>query len=618
MVVAVLAVTSGGESTMKRLLVVFIGMAITLAVALNPQTTLAASDNWQKAVLIQPRSATDFSSSSFQQSVSNAVANGANYINMVVPVHQSNIYSTDVQTGWDTPTDQSLRDAVQYIHSRGVKAAISIHVNPYDNQWRALINPSDRATWFKNYGAILNRYASLGQQIGLEEMVLGTELTSMTSPEYNSTNTANWNILIQDVRNRFSGLLTYSSQHAGYMSDTASIGFWGKLDYIGVSAYFGMGGSNPSVDSMKSTWNQINMNSLQAVSAANGKSIIFTEVGYQSKSNSLNDPGTAYQQSGWYDPQLQANAYQALMEYWNNYSYFAGVFWWDWSSDPNAGGNGNVDYTPQNKLAQDIMKTWFTKGGTSTPTTPTAPSIYATSAAGTSSAIGGQVPIMVKATSTQSMANAIVDVEIYNSTGQRVSQTVYENQTLTSADSTYTVSFTPPAIDTYTVKVGIFTANWQQNPHWNDTAGSIIITAAPTTPTVPTVPTTPTIPTTPPPTQPTTPTTPPSTPSTPIVPTNGNISIWWPGSSQAVSGIQPFKAVVDGVDLDSYTMFWQVDGGSLNQMDSIRDNAPHKEATVDLSGWRWNPNRTYTISFVAKNSAGTVIATKSTVITVNY
>jgi hypothetical protein len=96
----------------------------------------------------------------------------------------------------------------------------------------------------------------------------------------------------------------------------------------------------------------------------------------------------------------------------------------------------------------------------------------------------------------------------------------------------------------------------------------------------------------------------------------GNISIWWPGSSHAVSGVQPFKAVVDDYSVDSYDMYWQVDGDRLNKMDTIRDAAPHKLSVVNLADWNWSSNGTYLITFVAKDALGITIGQKSTVITV--
>ena len=61
------------------------------------------------------------------------------------------------------------------------------------------------------------------------------------------------------------------------------------------------------------------------------------------------------------------------------------------------------------------------------------------------------------------------------------------------------------------------------------------------------------------------------------------VSVWWPVASAPVSGTQPFKAMVPGMQVEQYDMYWQVDGGSLNYMYNSYQDYPHKEAVVDVS-----------------------------------
>lgn len=84
--------------------------------------------------------------------------------------------------------------------------------------------------------------------------------------------------------------------------------------------------------------------------------------------------------------------------------------------------------------------------------------------------------------------------------------------------------------------------------------------------------------------------------------------VWWPTAGAAVSGTQPFKAIVKDRALGDYDMFWQVDGGGLVKMDDSQTDYPHKEAQVDLAGWTWNPTATYRVTFVAKDRQGAEIA----------
>jgi hypothetical protein len=72
--------------------------------------------------------------------------------------------------------------------------------------------------------------------------------------------------------------------------------------------------------------------------------------------------------------------------------------------------------------------------------------------------------------------------------------------------------------------------------------------------------------------------------------------------------------MVPNMSVESYVMFWQVDGGQLNTMPSNFAGYPHKEALVDVSPWNWRSNGPYTLNFVAKNPGGQTIAEKAIVI----
>lgn len=587
---------------MKKLILILVSL-FGLTVLLTPiKQTHAAVSTWQKAVNIQPRSNTDFSSPSFNLSVDKAVSTGVNYIILIIPITQSSIYSTDVQADSSTPTDQSLTSAAAYIHSKGVNVAYSLHANTRDGQWRALINPSDRTSWFRNYGNQLTHFATLAQSNRVEEVVVGTEMSSMTIPSINSTNTTNWQTMIKSVRGVYNGLITYSSQHEGYMSDGQVLEFWPQLDFIGISAYYSLGDNNDSVATIESKWDRWS-GAIESLASRYNKQVLFTEIGYVSQPNSLSDPGTAYMNGGSVDLTLQANAYQALFNYWNQRAYMNGVAFWDWSSDPNAGGPNDNGYTPQGKPAEQVMKQAFTTGVSSTPSTPQ----KYTATTGTSSqpTINQPVTITTSVSAANPVSNVIVDVEVYNSQGQKVKQTAYDGRSLSPTPESFSFDWTPTQTGIYTIKVGVFTANWQSNLYWNNAANSFNVLAASST--------------TPPPSGGNT--TPPSgggTNTPPPVASAAAVDIWWPASSAAVMGVQPFKALINGRSLTNYSLYWQVDGGGLNSMNNSSDGGDHKEVLVDVSGWNWRSNNQYVINFVAKDLSGNVIASKSVITTVTH
>lgn len=97
---------------------------------------------------------------------------------------------------------------------------------------------------------------------------------------------------------------------------------------------------------------------------------------------------------------------------------------------------------------------------------------------------------------------------------------------------------------------------------------------------------------------------------------SASVDVWWPVNGAHMHGVQPFKAMVPGVDVSRYDMFWQVDGGQWNWMDTSYTDYQHKEADVDLSAWTWHGSGPYVVTFIARQG-GTVIAERSETIYVD-
>ncbi|HEX8931901.1 MAG TPA: glycoside hydrolase family 5 protein [Patescibacteria group bacterium] len=79
-----------------------------------------------------------------------------------------------------------------------------------------------------------------------------------------------------------------------------------------------------------------------------------------------------------------------------------------------------------------------------------------------------------------SLSDGIVDAEIYDASGNRVNQQFFEHQNI-SANQTisYSLNWKPADTNNYTVKTGIFTANWAKLLNWNDNAGTFSSSSTP-------------------------------------------------------------------------------------------------------------------------------------------
>ncbi len=308
---------------------------------------------------------TEYASTGFQEAVKELANDHANYVTLVIPLEQADDHSSAIQTSPTAPTTAALTAGVSYAHQLGLKVNLKIVLYVASGGWRAYISASDPNAWFQSYGQMLQTYADFAQQNSVEEITIGSELVKMTAPAY----TQQWESLIQDIRSRYSGKLTYSANwgtgggNGGWTDEVDQIQFWGDLDYIGISAYYPF---NPpyTVDSLVQQWAQRDQQAIGPLHEKYNKPVLFTETGYRSLQDNLHTPWD-YTSTGAEDQNAQATGFEAMFQYWSGVSYFAGVQIWDWHSMTSAYWSSPdqlTSYSPQHKAAEQVIAKWFAKG----------------------------------------------------------------------------------------------------------------------------------------------------------------------------------------------------------------------------------------------------------------
>ena len=215
-----------------------------------------------------------------------------------------------------------------------------------DSQWQE---------WEIHYRSYLMNMVNVAITEDVEMICIGTEINHSVSKRE-----AYWRSLIKEIRAIYNGQLTYSANWDSY----DKVPFWDALDFIGISAYFPLTDSaTPQFIELLSEWKPI-VNKLEKYSKKQSKQILFTEFGY------LSVDGCAYR-SWELEKQVhqlninevaQANAIEALfLAFWSK-DFWAGGFLWKWF--PNMQGHEGYidkDYTPQHKLAQEVLERWYDK-----------------------------------------------------------------------------------------------------------------------------------------------------------------------------------------------------------------------------------------------------------------
>eukprot|EP01084_Bolivina_argentea_P088188 159238_1 len=270
---------------------------------------------------------------------------------------QKNANSTDIYRLSSTPTDSDVMSAINFAHSIGLKIVLRPGINPQDGEWRGQIgknwnpNAPQWQQWFNSYQSMITHYASMATTTKVEMFEIGFEYAATLAQ------TTLWEQTIAAIKQKYFGPLRYGANHG----EEGNVGFWDKLDYIGIDAYYQLdpSNSNPSLTDLQNAWKQIIPGLASLSQKYNGKEIIFAEIGYCSNQGTNVEPWNCWDSKTPNSEQAQANCYEAMFNTVYQESWFKGVFFWDWSTDPKDAGASNNGYNPSGKSAAAVCKQNF-------------------------------------------------------------------------------------------------------------------------------------------------------------------------------------------------------------------------------------------------------------------
>ncbi|KPI07232.1 hypothetical protein OK074_3930 [Actinobacteria bacterium OK074] len=277
-------------------------------------------------------------------------ATGADWIVFTPTWYQDRRTDDGMHTTEETASDGSLRRIVRRAHRAGFKVLLKPHVDLRGGGDRAGIRPGDPAAWFTAYRRFITHYADLAAAEHVEQLAVGTELAGT------SGDTAAWTKVIGAVRERYGGPLTYAANFDEY----SGIGFWRALDVVGIDAYWPVAGkATTDPDVLRRGWAPV-VRRLAAFAARQDRRILFTEAGYTSQH------GTATAPYSWTvgtrpDGAEQAAAYRALLDAFEQRTWWAGVCWWMWDDWPDSGEiPRRLTYSPHGKPAEQVLRDRWT------------------------------------------------------------------------------------------------------------------------------------------------------------------------------------------------------------------------------------------------------------------
>ncbi len=116
---------------------------------------------------------------------------------------------------------------------------------------------------------------------------------------------------------------------------------------------------------------------------------------------------------------------------------------------------------------------------TATPTAPVVASWTTTGSTSTQSVLRGRNISLRASVRATTATTGLVDIEVYNSSGQKVYQTYWDNQSFSAnVTKSFSRSWRVPSNlprGTYTLKIGVFRTGWAGLNHWNDQAATFTV-----------------------------------------------------------------------------------------------------------------------------------------------
>lgn len=263
-----------------------------------------------------------------------------------IQVHPYARISSDGRVGYrrDAYTPATLTP-IRLAKQRGMTALLKPHLAYWGSgfSWRGEVTFSDEAHWaefFRGYESFIVHQAELAEQAGADVFAVGTELHKTLGRE------ADWRRVIAAVRGVYSGKLTYAAN----WDEQGDVPFWDAMDFVGVQFYYPLSEAlPPSDEQLVAGWRK-RLAELREVSAAHGKPVLLTELGYAVSEEAAlrpwSDAAVGDRAAGH---ELKLRCMRVALQQIESEPTIAGVFLWKWFP-------GGRDHSDEFVLQYDAMR----------------------------------------------------------------------------------------------------------------------------------------------------------------------------------------------------------------------------------------------------------------------
>jgi len=233
---------------------------------------------------------------------------------------------------------QELVRPIREAHALGLKILIKPHLAYWGSPftWRGEIAFDDEASWARFWSGYREWILTLAKiSAEADGFVVGTELDRTLDQG------ERWVDLIRAVRQVNPAPLTYAANWDSYEKVT----FWHELNAIGIQAYFPLVAADAETTEAAirdgwSTWTT----KLAAYGKAQGRPVLFTELGYNDSTTTAREPWSSQSDEG--GEATQALCTRVALETVEREDTIVGAFLWKWFPGPYPAGRNFRLATP--------------------------------------------------------------------------------------------------------------------------------------------------------------------------------------------------------------------------------------------------------------------------------
>lgn len=281
---------------------------------------------------------------------------GVNWISITPFGRIWSLSSTEIVMDFEAPYEDNRRAIAaitEQAHARNMRVLLVPHLWVETEGWRGEIDPGSEEGWAdyqESYRAFLLGWARDAEAAGVDMLSIGVECKSW-SGRFGPV----WESMIQDVRETYSGALTYSAN----WDEAENVLFWDLLDAIGVNAFYPLADHNGASDAEYQAGAQRIAEQVADLPRIHQKPLLFVEVGYTTRQDAAVEPWLwpDNMQNVVLDEHEQARALSASLDAFIPQEWFAGFFLWRYYADLyDISQEARWGFSTQGKLAEEALR----------------------------------------------------------------------------------------------------------------------------------------------------------------------------------------------------------------------------------------------------------------------